>query len=216
MNKLNFKYFNNIQTQIFNDLYQTNNNLLLCAPSYCGKTICAEVAILKILSKYPNNGKCVYITPIKSLAIYQFNKWIKKQLCNNIILLTNDTKNNILRIKKNESMIIISNDKYWYNIQNHWNKNKVFVNNIDLFIIDKLDLIGYNDNNYFNGTILECCISRQKYIFESIQSTNMLLKPILIVIELCQMIIQSCWKNYDCLLLQLQKIVQHILKINLM
>jgi pre-mRNA-splicing helicase BRR2 len=58
----NFKHFNAIQTQTFNALFQSNENVLLCAPTGSGKTVCAELAIIRHV-KYEIPGKCVYITP---------------------------------------------------------------------------------------------------------------------------------------------------------
>ena len=55
-----FKYFNPIQTQTFAALYQQDENVLVCAPTGSGKTVCAELAILKLLAS-DVNAKCVYI-----------------------------------------------------------------------------------------------------------------------------------------------------------
>jgi pre-mRNA-splicing helicase BRR2 len=46
-----FTYFNPIQTQTFNTLYSTDQNVLLCAPSGSGKSVCAELAILREWAK---------------------------------------------------------------------------------------------------------------------------------------------------------------------
>jgi pre-mRNA-splicing helicase BRR2 len=49
--KDDFTYFYPIQTQCFNTLYNTDQNVLLCAPSGSGKSICAEFAILREWSR---------------------------------------------------------------------------------------------------------------------------------------------------------------------
>ena len=49
--------------------------MLLCSPSFSGKTTCAEISIIKMFNEYPN-GKCIYITTNKDLCIKQYNKWI--------------------------------------------------------------------------------------------------------------------------------------------
>lgn len=36
----NFKYFNAVQTQVFNTLYNTNDHVFIGAPTGSGKTIC--------------------------------------------------------------------------------------------------------------------------------------------------------------------------------
>jgi replicative superfamily II helicase len=40
-----FEYFNPIQTQVFHTLYETDNNVLLGAPTGSGKTVAAELAL---------------------------------------------------------------------------------------------------------------------------------------------------------------------------
>jgi pre-mRNA-splicing helicase BRR2 len=59
-----FKYFNPIQTQTFNALYETDLNVLVCAPSGSGKTVCAELALLRLLTTN-TDGKCVYVASKK-------------------------------------------------------------------------------------------------------------------------------------------------------
>jgi pre-mRNA-splicing helicase BRR2 len=60
----NFRFFNSVQTQTFSALYESDANTLVCAASGVGKTVCAELAILRLLSKHPE-GKCVYVNPKK-------------------------------------------------------------------------------------------------------------------------------------------------------
>jgi len=56
--------FNPIQTQVFNALYNMNDNVFVGAPTGSGKTVCAEFALLRLWSK-PNNRRCVYIAPLQ-------------------------------------------------------------------------------------------------------------------------------------------------------
>ena len=46
-----FQFFNPVQTQVFNALYTTDDNVFIGAPTGSGKTICAEFAILRLLSR---------------------------------------------------------------------------------------------------------------------------------------------------------------------
>ncbi len=57
-----FKEFNPIQTQSFHELFKTDRNILICAPSGAGKTACAEFAILRMLVSNAD-GKCVHVAP---------------------------------------------------------------------------------------------------------------------------------------------------------
>lgn len=50
--------------QIFHTLYHTDENILLGAPTGSGKTISAELAILRNFAAYPAR-KIIYIAPLK-------------------------------------------------------------------------------------------------------------------------------------------------------
>ena len=73
-------YFNPIQTQTFTQLYETDNNVLVCAPPGSGKTVCAEFAILRMLltAKSGTKPRCVYITAVPDIASIRFNDWERR------------------------------------------------------------------------------------------------------------------------------------------
>ena len=66
------KHFNPVQTQVFQCLYNTDDNALIGAPTGSGKTVCAEFAILRMLNKLNKNEadvvRCVYMAPTPELA----------------------------------------------------------------------------------------------------------------------------------------------------
>lgn len=51
-------------------------NLLLCVPTAAGKTLIAELCMLKSILK--NNGRCLYIVPLKALASEKFEDFQTK------------------------------------------------------------------------------------------------------------------------------------------
>ena len=53
-----FSHFNPIQTQTFHTLFNSDDNVLVGAPTGSGKTICAEFAILRMLQQTPG-GRAV-------------------------------------------------------------------------------------------------------------------------------------------------------------
>ncbi|WMV35432.1 hypothetical protein MTR67_028817 [Solanum verrucosum] len=50
-----FKHFNPVQTQVFTVLYNSDDNVLVAAPTASGKTICAEFPILRNHQKGPDS-----------------------------------------------------------------------------------------------------------------------------------------------------------------
>lgn len=53
-----------MHVQAFHALYHTDENVLLGAPTGSGKTISAELAMLRIFNHYPGQ-KIIYIAPLK-------------------------------------------------------------------------------------------------------------------------------------------------------
>lgn len=72
-----FPFFNPIQTQVFNAIYSSDDNVFVGAPTGSGKTICAEFAILRLFSQTPE-GRCVYVTPKEALAEIVYADWTQK------------------------------------------------------------------------------------------------------------------------------------------
>jgi activating signal cointegrator complex subunit 3 len=54
-----YAYFNPIQTQIFHTLYHSDQNVLLGAPTGSGKTVAAELAVLRLMRETPHLKVCV-------------------------------------------------------------------------------------------------------------------------------------------------------------
>jgi superfamily II DNA/RNA helicase len=69
--KSSFKHFNAIQTQVFDSLYDNDDNVLVAAPPGSGKTVCAELALLRLFSQNPD-GTAVYIAPLEAIANVRF------------------------------------------------------------------------------------------------------------------------------------------------
>lgn len=102
--KSSFTSFNSIQTQVFNSLYNTEDNVFIGAPNGSGKTICAEIAILRLFMVAEEEAKCVYITPKDQLALIVYNNWSKKfaSLDKHVVLLTGDTSVDLKLLAKGE------------------------------------------------------------------------------------------------------------------
>lgn len=59
-----FTHFNPIQTQVFHVAYHTDRNILLGAPTGSGKTVGAELALMRLFTAH-RGQKAVYVAPLK-------------------------------------------------------------------------------------------------------------------------------------------------------
>lgn len=160
-----FPYFNPIQTQVFNTLYNSQENVFIGAPTGSGKTICAEFAVLHMFSLNPDS-RCVYVTPLQSLADQVFADWNSKfgvQLQKNVVLLTGETSADLKLLAKGN--IIIGTPEKWDVLSRRWKQRKN-VQNVNLFILDESHLISGD-----NGPVMEVICSRMRYISSQIEKS---------------------------------------------
>ncbi len=69
------KQLNRIQSIVFRTAYNSNENMLICAPTGAGKTNVAMLTILRAIEQHIEDGvirrdkfKIVYVAPMKALA----------------------------------------------------------------------------------------------------------------------------------------------------
>lgn len=80
------EHLNNLQSVIYNTVYNSDENVLCCAPTGAGKTNVALMSILRLCKnnldpttkKVNNNFKIVYISPLKALATEIVRKFTQK------------------------------------------------------------------------------------------------------------------------------------------
>ena len=160
--------FNPIQTQTFNNLYNTNENVLIGAPTSSGKTLCAEIAILRLFDTQ-EDGRCVYVTPMQHLADIVYADWQPKfgSLGKKVVMLTGETATDLKLIAKGH--VVIATPDRWDVLSRRWKQRKN-VQNVQLFICDEIHLLGGPD-----GPIIELICSRMRYMSSQVD------KPIRIV-----------------------------------
>ncbi|XP_068647248.1 DExH-box ATP-dependent RNA helicase DExH12-like [Aristolochia californica] len=162
-----FKHFNPIQTQVFTVLYNTDDNVLVAAPTGSGKTICAEFALLRNHQRGPENVmRAVYIAPIEALAKQRYQEWEQKfgkGLGLRVVELTGETATDLKLLEKGQ--VIISTPEKWDALSRRWKQRK-HVQQVSLFIVDELHLIGGQ-----GGPVLEVIVSRMRYISSHVENT---------------------------------------------
>eukprot|EP01133_Synstelium_polycarpum_P007678 gene7678-8985_t len=160
-----FRYFNAIQTQVFATVFQGDDNLLLAAPANSGKTVVAELAILRALQKNPA-ARCVYVAARSEITTLRMREWSYKfgqSLGKRVVELTGEP---ITDTKLMEGAnIVIATAERWDVLSRRWKQRKA-VQNIALFIVDELHLVGGGSD----GATLEIVCSRMRYIASQVAS----------------------------------------------
>eukprot|EP00004_Rigifila_ramosa_P013501 TRINITY_DN2991_c0_g1_i2.p1 TRINITY_DN2991_c0_g1~~TRINITY_DN2991_c0_g1_i2.p1 ORF type:complete len:1464 (+),score=450.91 TRINITY_DN2991_c0_g1_i2:2178-6569(+) len=166
----NFPFFNAIQTQVFTTLFNTDENVLVCAPTGSGKTICAEFAIFRLFNKLQAAGttgpaRCVLVAPMDAIVDQQFAlfnaRFGEKGLGRIVSRLSGETATDLKILDKAD--IIITNPQNWDILSRRWKQRKG-VQAVRLFIVDELHLIGST-----MGPTIEVITSRMRYISAQLQ-----------------------------------------------
>lgn len=155
-----FQTFNPIQTQVFNAIFSSDESVLLAAPTGSGKTVAAELAILRMVQQSVTNGRtprAVYVAPMDSLANERFSEWSTRFgniLGLNVVKLNGEPQIDLKLL--DQANIAIATPKVWDVISRRWKQRKA-VQGVSLFIIDDLHLIGGP-----NGPSIEIVCSRMR------------------------------------------------------
>ncbi|KAJ7285982.1 putative RNA helicase [Mycena rebaudengoi] len=151
--------FNKIQTQVFQALYTSDENVFIGAPTGSGKTICAEFALLRLWSKR-EQPRAVCIEPYQEMVDQRVKEWRDKfskvQGGKEIVSLTGETSADLRLLEKGD--VIICTPTQWDVISRRWRQRKN-VQNIGLLIADEVQLVGGEV-----GPTYEVVISRTRYV----------------------------------------------------
>jgi pre-mRNA-splicing helicase BRR2 len=154
-----FKEFNPIQSQTFHELFKTNRNILVCAPSGSGNLVCAEFAIHRMLVSGPD-GKCVYVAPKDDIVDNVYANWSKRLGSilqeNQVVKFSGETSADLRLLA--QAKIIVCTVKQWDSISRRWRQRKA-VQAVSLFIVDDLHFLGGD-----GGPAMEVVISRMRYL----------------------------------------------------
>jgi len=158
-----FPQFNPIQTQVFNAVYNSDDNIFIGAPTGSGKTTIAEFAVLRLLQQNPE-GRAVYLVSKEAQAELVFADWHHKfavTLGKKVVMLTGETGTDLKLLAKGQ--VVLSTAEKWDVLSRRWKQRKN-VQNVQLLIVDELQLVGGED-----GPVLEVVCSRMRYISSQIE-----------------------------------------------
>ncbi|KAF9248594.1 hypothetical protein DTO013E5_6376 [Penicillium roqueforti] len=161
-----FPLFNAIQSKSFHSVYNSNDNIVLSAPTGSGKTVVMELAICRLLNTLKDERfKVVYQAPTKSLCNERFRDWHSKFSSLNLKCaeLTGDTDHMQLR-NVQSSQIIITTPEKWDSMTRKWKDHMKLMQLVKLFLIDEVHILKET-----RGATLEAVVSRMKNIGSNVR-----------------------------------------------
>lgn len=165
------KHLNHLQSRVFESAYNSNTNLLVCAPTGAGKT---NVAMMTMLREIGNNFvdgilfkhkfKIIYVAPMKALAAEMTRNFGNKLAPLGIVVkeLTGDMQLSKKEIE--ETQIIITTPEKW-DVITRKSSDIALTQLVRLLIIDEVHLL-----NEDRGPVIESLVARTLRQVEQSQS----------------------------------------------
>ena len=172
-----YKNFNKVQTVIYPTAYNSNENILVCAPTGAGKSDIAILTILNTIKQHSNADelsdlrlneenekividldafKIIYVAPLKALAaeiVDKFNKrlnWLGVKVRE----LTGDMQ--LTKEEINNTQVIVTTPEKWDVVTRKSNTGDTdMINKVQLLIIDEVHLL-----NEDRGPVIETLVAR--------------------------------------------------------
>ncbi|KYM94799.1 Activating signal cointegrator 1 complex subunit 3 [Cyphomyrmex costatus] len=163
---------NKIQSIVFDAAYNTNENLLICAPTGAGKTNVAMLTVVHQLKQNIRDGqleknqfKIIYVAPMKALAAEMTGNFNKKLgplgVC--VRELTGDMK--LTKQEIQQTQMIVTTPEKWDVVTRKGTGDISLTSIVRLLIIDEVHLL-HGDR----GPVVEALVARTLRQVESSQS----------------------------------------------
>lgn len=163
LNLNRFKYFNKIQSQTLHALYASDASVFIAAPTGSGKTLCAELAMLRFWTRKEDQGtdRIVCLVPYESMVSSRVAEWKArfgnyrggKEICS----LSGETSSDLRNLEMGD--VIVATPEQWDVISRRWRQRKN-VQKIALYIADDVQLLG----DWKVGPSYEVVLSRARFI----------------------------------------------------
>jgi len=158
---LHIEAFNVLQSQVFYPLYHCDRSLIICGPTGSGKTLLADLAILRVWGKKMNlaRRKVIYISPIESLVYLKYRDWCDRlgtnlqkqiQIFDDYTLFSDDAFDQ-------SDVIVSSAEKFFIWLSR--SRSISDLSRVALVILDDMHLMGDK-----RGSNMELVISKLNYL----------------------------------------------------
>jgi replicative superfamily II helicase len=154
-----FPFFNQMQSCVLPALLTSDESVVVAAPTASGKTVLAELAMVRELSK-PKSGKILYLAPLRALTNEKEREWdaLFRPMGFDVYVVSGERE--LDPSKARSAHIIISTPEKWDSSSRKHNTTNKFVNEVSVVIIDEVHLLDSDDR----GGVLEALVTRMKRI----------------------------------------------------
>ena len=156
----NFENFNSMQSKCFPIIMNSNENMVVCAPTGSGKTTICELSFVKSCLTFNKASLMIYISPLRAICQERVNDWNKRFVNSNFDVkeYTGDTKTKIPNSLIKNTILCSTPEKFELATRS-WKKKQNIFSLISVVVIDEIHTVGDK-----RGSILEALISRLIFI----------------------------------------------------
>ncbi|KAJ1555242.1 hypothetical protein HK405_002907, partial [Cladochytrium tenue] len=173
-----YKSLNRVQSLVYPVAFETNENMLICAPTGAGKTDVAMLTVLRTISQFRTDGyvrkndfKIVYVAPMKALAAEVVRKFSARLgireseggLGLSVRELTGDMQ--LTKAEIAATQMIVTTPEKWDVVTRKSVGDTELVQKVKLLIIDEVHLL-----NEDRGAVIESLVARTLRQVEASQS----------------------------------------------
>ena len=158
-----FKSLNRIQSKICKSALESDENLLICAPTGAGKTNVALLTMMREIGKHidasdgtinASEFKIVYVAPMRSLVQEMVGNFSRRLASYNIKVSELTGEHSLSREQINETQVIVCTPEKW-DIVTRKGGDRSYTKIVRLMIFDEIHLL-HDDR----GPVLEALVAR--------------------------------------------------------
>ncbi|XP_064459339.1 probable ATP-dependent DNA helicase HFM1 [Ornithodoros turicata] len=157
-----FPYFNRVQSEVFDDVMNSDSSLVVAAPTGSGKTVIFELALIRLLMRksfqeIDRSSRAIHMVPLKAICAERYKDWQEKFRPHGISCaeFTGDTDDS--RALESADVVLTTPEK-WESATRRWRDHPTLMKSVSLFLIDEIHLLSDDSR----GPVLEAVVSRMK------------------------------------------------------